>query len=252
MTFHKTKELIERATWGVLSHLLKVLLRVVRGEFLKCTICPAFEISSFPSSFIIFYVILVNFYKPLWLSLLIRIYQRTQKNKKKNKVQTWGISSRAMRGFDYNCHVLSLVPMFLLFPWRDIAFVSEPLHWFGVGWLFCSERPTVPQMLGITFCMRGDTDLTRPVSCVSCKTSLCFQRSLILKPRVCVFFAFEPSSLRLMDVSHGWPVDMFSGLMRAGKMPLADFVDLTQDTFFFFLACEYLTSLSALCQREPP
>lgn len=50
---------------------------------------------------------------------------------------------------------------------------------------------------------------------------------------MCVF-AFELRSLWAKDSSHGWPVDVFSGLRGAAKMPHADFVDLTQDTFFFF------------------
>lgn len=62
---------------------------------------------------------------------------------------------------------------------------------------------------------------------------------------MCVF-AFELRSLWAKDSSHGWPVDVFSGLRGAAKMPLADFVELT---FFFFFTRTYLTSLGALCQQ---
>lgn len=61
-------------------------------------------------------------------------------------------------------------------------------------------------------------------------------------------FAFELHPLWAEDSSHGWSVDVFSGLKGAAKMPLQTFVDLTQDTIS--LTHQYLSSLRGICQQE--
>lgn len=74
---------------------------------------------------------------------------------------------------------------------------------------------------GNTYCVCRDSRLNRFVCVHVChvKQACAFSWSLILKPCVCVV-AFELCSLWAQHSSHGWPVDVFSGLKGAAKMPL--------------------------------